>query len=449
VALNDSRPRRAERRAVPGPLRIFLAASFVSNLGSGLTLPFLLIYLHDVRHIGLGISGLLIATTAVLALPVAPAAGAVVDKIGPRFVCLGALLLQAIGTGSLALVHGVSSAIVPIVVYGVGNGAVWPAFFALLAVLTDDDRTRPRIFALNFQLLNLGLGLGSLVAGFAVHVADPSSFVTIYLADGGSTLVVVAVLALLPGRVFARAPAQAPSPPADGVDSATERTGTAPEIGRGGYRQVLRDRRMLRYLVTAALSGFAGYGALSAGFVGFATTVVHVTSRTIAWAFAANTAFIVIAQPLGLRVTSRVRRTTALSLVAVAFGSSWVVLGLAALWPGSAAGDALVIVMLVIFGTGEVLLSPVWGPLVNDLAPPELLGRYNASASGVYSLAQVVSPAIAGVMLGASLGPEYLAVLAACSAGAVVGWRWLRGALTPAEDHAAPGDVDQAGEPAI
>lgn len=374
-----SRRRPGRRRPVPGPLRIFLAASFVSNVGSGLTLPFLLIYLHDVRHLGLGIAGLLIATTAVLALPVAPAAGAAVDKLGPRLVCLGALFLQAIGTASLVRVHSVSSAIIPVVLYGVGNGAVWPALFALLAVLMDDDETRPRIFALNFQLLNLGLGLGSLVAGFTVHVTDPSSFVTIYLADGGSTLVIVAVLALLPGRVFARPPAPADSPPADGAVSPSAVRDVAPELGRGGYRQVLGDRRMLRYLVTSALSSFAGYGAISAGYVGFATTVVHVTSRTIAWAFAANTAFIVITQPLGLRVASRMRRTTALSLVAVTFGASWVVLGSAALWPRSATGDALVIVMLVIFGMGEVLLSPVWGPLVNDLAPPELRGRYNVS----------------------------------------------------------------------
>ena len=57
---------------LPGTLRVLLAASFVSAIGSGLTLPFLVIYLHQVRHIPLGISGLLIGGVAVLALPVSP-----------------------------------------------------------------------------------------------------------------------------------------------------------------------------------------------------------------------------------------------------------------------------------------------------------------------------------------------------------------------------------------
>ena len=101
------------------------------------------------------------------------------------------------------------------------------------------------------------------------------------------------------------------------------------------------------------------------------------------------------------------------------------------------------IITAVIFAAGEVLLSPVWAPLVNDLAPPHLAGRYVASASGVYSLASVASPPVAGVMLGASLGPEYLALLAGCCGASIIGWRWLRRALTPAEDHAVDQVHDQ------
>ena len=141
-------------------LRILLAASFVSDVGSGLTLPFLLIYLHDVRHIGLGISGLLIGVTAVVAVPVAPATGAIVDRVGPRFVCLGALLLQAIGTASLVFVHSATSAIIPIVVYGVGQGAAWPAFFALLAVLMDEPETLPADLRPQLPAAESGVGIG-------------------------------------------------------------------------------------------------------------------------------------------------------------------------------------------------------------------------------------------------------------------------------------------------
>ena len=165
-----------------------------------------------------------------------------------------------------------------------------------------------------------------------MHVSDPASFTAIYLTDGGSTLAVVGVLTLLPARDFNR-PASRNPPPGNGEDvrdvEDVEDVEDVTEAGRGGYREVLGDGRMRRYLVTATLSAFAGYGAISAGYVGFATTVVHVAPRTIAWGFGANTMFIVITQPIGLRIAARMRRTTALSVVAVAFAMSWAVLGLA------------------------------------------------------------------------------------------------------------------------
>jgi MFS family permease len=83
----------------------------------------------------------------------------------------------------------------------------------------------------------------------------------------------------------------------------------------------------------------------------------------------------------------------------------------------------------------------VQGPLVNEFAPPELRGRYNAAATTVYSLASVISPAVAGIMLGAALGPEYLALLVGCCLASVFGFRWLRASLSLDEDQAPGGSA--------
>lgn len=419
-------------RRIPTNLRVLLAGAFVADVGAGLTIPFLLIYLHQVRGISLGTAGLLIGGVALVALPVAPATGTLVDRLGPRFVAIAALGTQALGTASLVFVHGPVSAVVPMLLFGLGQGARWPAWNALIAVLIPEDEMRPKVFALNFQLLNLGLGVGSLIGGLVVRVSDVRSFIAVYLGDAGSTILMTGVLALLPVAAYATTRATPGTGPGQEVaigaepDPAVSALVTA---RRPGYRLVMSDRRLVRYLFASTLLAIAGYGALSAGFVGFATAVVHATPRTIAWAFAANTGFIVAAQPLGLFLARRMRRTTALSVVAGFFAASWIVLLVAGAFPRSAAGDGLTIAMFVVFAIGETLLSPVWVPLVNDLAPPELRGRYNAAAAGVYSVAAVISPAIAGVMLGASLGPEYLALLVACCAGAVLGFKYLRGAL--------------------
>lgn len=113
-------------RRLPGTLRVLLGASFVSSVGSGLTLPFLVIYLHQVRHIPLGISGLLIGGVAVLALPVSPVAGALVDRIGAREVVFVTMIVQGLGVAGLATVHSTLTALPAMFLLGLGQAAAWP-----------------------------------------------------------------------------------------------------------------------------------------------------------------------------------------------------------------------------------------------------------------------------------------------------------------------------------
>ena len=418
---------------LPGTLRVLLAASFVSSIGSGLTLPFLVIYLHQVRHIPLGISGLLIGGVAVLALPVSPVAGALVDRVGAREVVLVTMIVQGLGVAGVATVHSTLTALPAMFVFGLGQAAAWPTWNALLGVMVDDDKVSRLAFARNFQLLNLGLGIGAIVGGLVVHVREPGTFVAVYLADGASNLIIVAALALLPRSAFRsmrHADAQAVANE-EGAEACPGDQGR-----RRGYKAVLGDALFRRYLVAVTILMIAGYAALNTGFVAFATSVAKAGPGTIAASFAANTAFIVLAQPLGLRIVSRTRRTTALKMVAAAFAACWVVLASAGLMPGTDAARALVIASLVVFAAGEVLLSPVSGPLVNDLAPPALRGRYFAASAMCITVANIVSPAISGAAIGAGFGILLLCFFVACCGAAALGAEWLGRALTPAQDNA-------------
>ena len=419
---------------LPGTLRVLLAASFVSSIGGGLTLPFLVIYLHQVRHISLGIAGLLIGGVAVLALPVAPSAGALVDRFGARIVLLVALVVEGLGIVSLVTIHNTLTAVPAMLVYGLGQAAGWPTWNALLGVMVEDDTMSRLAFARNFQLLNLGLGVGAVIGGLVVHVHQPGTFVAIYLIDGTSNLIVVVALALLPKAAFGSERGRSPTKAASDVDS-TDVTvdGTEPP---GGYRAVFADGLFRRYAVTLTVLMVAGYAAINTGFVAFATAVAKAGPGTIAVSFAANTSLIVVTQPLALRLCANMRRTTALKAVAAAFGASWVVLAVAGLMPGSGLARVLVIATPAVFGVGEVLLSPVNGPLVNDLAPQALRGRYFAASAMCFTIAALVSPAISGALIGAGLGLVLLAFFVAACGGAAIGAEWLRRSLTPVQDNA-------------
>jgi MFS family permease len=411
-------PPSSER--IPGHIRALLAANFVSVLGSGLTLPFLLIYLHEVRGISLGIAGLLIGGTSVVSVPVGPATGMLVDRIGPRFVSASALVLEAIGTLGLILVRSPLSALPVMVIYGIANGANFPSWQALFAVLVRDEHLRPRVFARSFQLLNLGLGTGAVVAGSIVHVSDPSSFVRIYLIDGFTYVAIVGALIGMPSWAFER-----PAPSAH----------SAPEHPQGGYRAVFADGRFVRYLVATALMMFAGYAAVQTGFVGYATTVIHSGPSVIAWAFGVNTGLIVVLQPFALRLVGKMRRSSALASCAALFGASWIVLAIGGLFPRTFVGSALVVAMFGVFSLGEVMLAPVGGPIVTMMARPELQGRYSATASSVITVTNVLCPAFAGALLGAGLGDIFLGVLIGCCAAAIAAFAWMRESLSPEIDN--------------
>ncbi len=114
---------------------------------------------------------MLIGGVAVLALPVSPVAGALVDHVGARQVVLVTMVVQGLGIAGLATVHSTLTALPALFVFGLGQAAAWPTWNALLGVMVDDDKLSRLAFARNFQLLNLGLGIGAIVGG--PHRARP------------------------------------------------------------------------------------------------------------------------------------------------------------------------------------------------------------------------------------------------------------------------------------
>ena len=72
-SLNPQLPRSVQTLQLGG-----LANAF----GNGIVLPFTFIYLHNVRGIGLGMIGLILATNAAVSLVAGPVTGTLVDRVG-------------------------------------------------------------------------------------------------------------------------------------------------------------------------------------------------------------------------------------------------------------------------------------------------------------------------------------------------------------------------------
>jgi MFS family permease len=391
--LRNALPSRPEARRL-------LVGTVFSAIGRGLTLPFLFIYLTEVRRFDATTVGLLIGWFGLCALLIAPLGGTLIDRLGARRVVLPALLIEAVGVGGLALVTEVWHAWIALTLASLGAGVIWAGQNTILTSLTTEAE-RQNVFGLQFTLLNLGIGVGSAVSGSIVQVARPGTFQLIYLIDMVCYLAPFLLLLSMPrvGRRLVE------------LEPAETRTGR----GNRGWAVVLRHRPFRRLIVFSVLLTVSGYAQLEVGFTGFATDTVGVTPQIIGYAFTANTIVIVVAQLFVLRKMQGRSRTTALAVVGAVFAAAWLVLGLAAVIDIDSAivSASGVIAFGAIFAVGETLLSPTSPALVNALATDALRGRYNALASMVWGVSGVVAPVSAGPLLHAGLGGLWI-VLVSC-----------------------------------
>ncbi|MBW3593211.1 MAG: MFS transporter, partial [Actinobacteria bacterium] len=111
------------------------AGGLVNAFGNGVTFPFLVIYLHNVRGFSLTTAGLVLAAGSAIGLVAGPVAGPLVDRIGGRATLAASLVLMAIGYAAFPLVREPWHAFAASVVAGVGNGGFWPSQSTLLAGL--------------------------------------------------------------------------------------------------------------------------------------------------------------------------------------------------------------------------------------------------------------------------------------------------------------------------
>jgi MFS family permease len=408
--------------ALPRPAWVVLGGDFLSAIGSGLTLPCLFIYAHQVRDLRDGVAGLVVATVALASLAGNPLGGAMADRWTPRRALMLGLAVAAAGSAGLAGARSAAGLFGAAALLGLGVAISWPAQDALLAS-TSGPAGRSAVFSVRHASMNAGLGLGALGAAAVVSVTHPGSFTGVYLADAASFLAFIPVLACL------RLPAQ-PASPADPASRPTV-----------SYRQVLRDRSFVRVWLLTALLVTVSFGQFQASFAGYATRAGGISPRGLSLAFAANMLTVMTVQLVVLRLLAGRRRTTGAALAATAWAVCWAVVVVAGHLGRGAAAEAAFVVAMAVFAVGETLLSPTLPAIVNDLAPPQAAGRYNGLGTLAFTVGFLVGPAVGTAALGAGWGSGLFTALVLTSLiAAVVALRLARH-LPPAANRvaAAPG----------
>src|SRR5690349_20988298 len=215
------------RTGLPRPVLVLQGGNALNYFGTGLLLPFEIIYLHTVRGFSTATAGLVLATVMATAAVVTLPSGALLDCFSAKSILIAGNLVNAFGYGGLAFVHRPWQGFVCSAVGGAGFGFVGTAGQVLTLTLVPVE-LRAASTALRRVSGNFGLGLGATVAGFIVAAAHHHlhAFQGLYLFDT-VTFAVFALVVLL----------GIPNP---GVANAasTSRNGQ-------GFRAVVRDRLLL------------------------------------------------------------------------------------------------------------------------------------------------------------------------------------------------------------
>jgi len=402
---------------LPRTVYVLELGALVNAFGNGVVLPFLLIYLHNVRGISFGLAGSAAAVQSAAALGSGFLGGTLSDRLGPKRVLLGALAVMTVAFALMPLIRTALDAFAIYTLWGIGSGAFWPSQSALLASLTPAARRAPA-YALQRLAMNLGVALGGVVAGLIASVGRPETFTVLFAINCVTFLGYMLVLT----RV--RAPALH-----------AERLG-------GSWRAVLYDRVFTRFTLLNAAFMTAAISLAVELLPAFAKNVSGISEQEVGIVFALDAVGVVLFQLPVVKLVEGRSRMRGLALMGLLWASSFLAVWAAGSWTRVTAAFGILCGAMLVFAVGECLHGAIQAPLSVDLAPPQLVGRYLAASSISWQIGWIVGPAVGGFFLQHRpllLWPVAAAVNLACAGAALALERQLpeRVRRTPREDAQA------------
>lgn len=348
--------------------RRYLLATFVRTLAYGMVLPAVTIYFTQVVELSPVEVGLGFTVAGLIGLLVGPAAGRLADRRGPKEVVVVTAVLQGIGALAYLLIDDFPTFLVVTALEACMTTANVAASGALTRRVGGEDavsfRSRIRM------VMNLGVGLGVVLAAIPLQVGSPTGYRTV-LATQGIAFFVSAL-------VLSRLPHYAPLEEGEGT----------------GRWMALSDKPFIAYSLASGLLSVQ-YFVLDLALPLWVVTRTDAPPWSISLFILVNT---VLVTALMIRVGKRVQTTRqgggAMRIAGLLFLVSCCGLALSD-GMSSLAALALLTFAILVHSVGELLYASGSFALDVGLAPAEHQGQYQG-VSGV------------GMGIGAALAPIIL-----------------------------------------
>jgi Na+/melibiose symporter-like transporter len=380
-----------------------LLALGVDNFGSGSFMPVVLLYVTHVAGLPLATAGTVVAIGTVAGLGVPPVAGRLADRVGALRVVVAAESLQALGALVYLEARGALAVAVAAVLLAAGQQLFYSSLYTLISdVAGDGPKDRP--FAVAAMVRAACFSSGGLAAGALLSVAGLAGYRIAVVVDAVSFVVCAVLLALL---------VRVPRP-----------RRRARGIAVAGSAGLLSDWPFLAVIVATGLAALSVDFFLS-GMSVYMLGELHTRPWLPGVALAIAAGLTSVGATAVLRVTRRMRRTTAMALGAAVY-AVWCGVSVAALavpprWrPAELLGATVVMAV-------AVLLFQRANALAEAVAPAAHRGRYLAAFQYAFTVPGAVAPAVVALYSLAVWLPWLLVGASAALATLVL--RWLAGHL--------------------
>lgn len=380
----------------PVTTRAVLVGTFINRLG-GFFQTFLILFL-TARGLPEVQAGLALGAYGVGGLVGTVGGGALADRFGARAATLCSMTGNAVLLLAVLYVRDLPILLVAVALVGLAGQLFRPAAATLLTAHTPPER-QVMTFALYRWALNLGTTVAPLLGGALIAV----SYDLLFWVEAVTSLLFAAIaLVTLPGG-----------------RGQSERS-------RGGYREMLLDRRYVRFLVAAGLNALVYMQYVSA--LPLAMRDAGLSAGWYGAVVALNGAIVIGCE---LALTKWTQRWPARRVVSAGF----VLLGLGLSLYAVPLGPPVFALGTVVWSCAEIVGGPTLFAWPGMAAPDHLRGRYVAASQFVFALGAAVGPALGVAAYRWLGGPFWVLCGAVCAVALVL----VRDALAPSSP--APSEV--------
>lgn len=363
-------------KGLPREMWIIAISTLINRMGT-MVLPFLVIYLTTKIGLKTGTAGFVFTAYGLGGLVIAPIAGKLSDKIGSFRLIKASLFFS----GILLLIFPVFTDFVSILVitliWSIATESVRPASLSLMSQVVEPEK-RKIAFALNRIMINLGMSIGPVVAGFLIEYHAK----TLFYVDGITSILSSVFLMFFPIVLKKNS---------DDNNKIIE--------PRSEKIVVLKDLKFIYFLISllpVSMVIFQFFGALPV----FLVNDLKFAASTVGLVFAVNTVLIIFAEVKLNAAMSTWEERKSLTLGALLLG-----IGFGAMV--FASNVFSIVVTVIIWTFGEMIIFPSSAAYVAEVAPESARGEYMGYLQVIFSLAIMLGPWL-GTKVYESFGPNIL-----------------------------------------